>query len=384
MAEHIVASAAGNAAANPTVGSDIRPLEAADIPAVASLYQKILLHSGKPAPASLAGHLEEVFLNHPWQDPEIPSRVFLDEAGRVGGFIGVLPSRMLFDDRPVRTAIAGSLMVADPSGNPLAGARLLRAVRGGAQDLTVSETANDVSMGMWEQMGDQALSQYSMQWVRVFQPARFAIAALAEKRSAAAVLRPVASLADFAGRKLLGGSIYAADERPRKYRLEAVDGTELVAAVRELSADYALHPDWDELTLRWLLDHAAHKKRHGEMRCHTVLTGSGKLLGCHIYFARPGGVAWALQVLTRPKSGPAVVSSLLDHARESGCVAIRGRTQPDTVTPLMRQGAFFFCNSAAVIHTRDQGLREAIEHGRALIAGLAGESWVRLIGDTFD
>ncbi len=382
--DHIADSTAGRTSSAPPAGSsDIRPLETRDISAVAGLYQKILLNLPEPAPASLAAHLEDVFLNHPWQDPEIPSRVFVDDAGQVGGFIGVLPARMVFGDQQVRTAVAGSLMVADPASNPLAGARLLRAVRGGVQDLCVSETANDVSMGMWEQMGDQALSQYSMQWVRVFKPARFAAAALAEKRRAAAVLKPFALLADLAVGRFLGGA-QDADDKPAKYRVQAVQGEDLIAAIRELSAEFALRPDWDDATLEWLLGHADQKARHGEMRCHVVLGRNGKLLGCHIYFGRPGGVAWVLQVLSRPKSSSEVVSSLLDHARNSGCVAIRGRTQPDTVTPLMRQGAFFFCNSAAVIHTRDKALREAVEQGNALITGLAGESWVRLIGDRFE
>ena len=124
-------------------------------------------------------------------------------------------------------------------------------MRGGAQDLTVSETANDLSMGMWmwEKMGDQALSQYSMQWVRVFQPARFAVAAMVEKRSIAGILRPVASLADFAARRFLGGSIDKADEKPRKHKLECVEGAELTAVIRELSANYALRPDWSDSTL---------------------------------------------------------------------------------------------------------------------------------------
>ncbi len=351
---------------------------------MAALYQKVLLRSNKPAPTGLASYLKGIFLNHPWQDSDIPSLVYLNASGDIGGFIGVLPVRLLYRNSSLRAAVPGSLMVSDPSANPLAGARLLRSVRAGSQDLCVSETANDVSMGMWEQMGHHALSQYSMQWVRVFQPARFAVAALKDRTRIAQLLKPAGSLVDFAGRRILGASIYKADEKSGKYRREAVEGPELVSALRELSADYLVRPDWDEATLDWLLAHAARKRRHGDMRSHVVLSTGGKTLGCHIYFARSGGIAWVLQILAQPNAGPTVVSSLLDHARQSGCVAVRGRTQPDTVTPLMRQGALFFCNSATVIHARNDELRHAIENGRALITGLAGESWVRLIGDTFE
>lgn len=371
---------------NPPTGSitptDIRPLEKGDTPSVAALCQRILLRSKVLDSAALASHLEEVFLKHPWYDPEIPSRVFLDDSGEISGFIGVLPGRMKFRNQAIRAAIAGSLVVADPARHPLAGARLLRSVRGGAQDLTLSETANDVSMGMWERMGDRALSQYSLQWLRIFRPSGFAVAALSDRVRLARTLHPIAAVLDSAAQRLRRRSDDGR-EKVAKFRLQAAARSELSIAIRELSADYPVRPDWDEATLQWLLDHAAVKRRHGEMQSHLVLSPSGKLLGCHIYFARTRGVAWVLQVLARRNSANTVVASLLDHARQSGCSAIRGRTQPETMTPLMRQGALFFCNSATVIHTDNSELRAAIDSGDALITGLAGESWVRMIGDTF-
>ncbi|WP_419913685.1 hypothetical protein [Hoeflea sp.] len=364
--------------------ADIRPLQAADISAVSALYQKILLNRKEPAPASLSAYLREIFLDHPRFDPALPSRVYVDGNGEVGGFIGVLPAPMLLSGNPVRAAIAGSLMVARPAENPLAGARLLRSVRSGPQDLTVSETANDVSMGMWEQLGDRALPQYSLQWVRVFRPAAFAAAALGERHKAARLLRPIASLTDAATGPLYRSALSGSDEKPRKYSLKAVVGAELIARLLELSKGYALYPDWNEDAIEWMLQHAGRKQRHGEMRSHIVLSASGKLLGCHIYFARPGGIAWTLQVLAGPKSGATVIASLLDHARENGAVAIRGRVMPQTIGPLMRQKALFLCNASTVVHTRNQEIKAAIDAGDAFMTGLAAESWIRLIGDRFE
>lgn len=364
--------------------ADIRPLERSDIPAVAALYQRILLRSKKPAPASLAAYLEEIFLDHPRFDAELPCRVYSDAKGAVSGFIGVLPAPMLLNGKPIRAAVAGSLMVANPSENPLAGARLLRSFRSGPQDLSVSETANDVSMGMWEQLGDRALPQYSLQWVRVFRPAGFAAAALAERYGAARILRPIASLTDSAAGPLYRGTLLGTDEKPKRYRLKRLDGPELIACLLELSKHYALCPDWDDKALLWMLEHAARKRRHGEMRSHVVEAPSGKMLGCHIYFARPGGIAWTLQVLAAPKAEATVITSLLDHAQETGAVAVRGRVMPRMVAPLMRQKAFFLCNASTVIHTRNAEIQAAIDAGDAFMTDLAAESWIRLIGDRFD
>ncbi|WP_136660451.1 hypothetical protein [Nitratireductor sp. XY-223] len=364
--------------------ADIRPIEPADIPAVAALYQRILMHRKEAAPASLASYLEEIFLNHPRFDADMPSRVYIDQKGAVGGFIGVLPAPMLLDGNPVRAAVAGSLMVDNPVENPLAGARLLRSVRSGPQDLSISETANDISMGMWEQMGDRALPRYSLQWIRVFRPAGFAAAALAERFKAARVLRPVASLTDSAAGPLYHSALFGSDDKPRKYSRKEIEGRDLIAHLLELSKHYGLHPDWDEGTLEWTLRHAGRKQRHGEMRSHVVQSPSGKLLGCHVYFARPGGMAWVLQVLSSPKAEATVVASLLDHARETGAVAVRGRVMPRTIAPLMRQRAFFLCNASTVIHTKNPDIQAAVDSGDAFITGLAAESWIRLIGDRFE
>lgn len=367
----------------PGPDTGIRPLEPDDIPAVASMFQKIMLGSRKPAPASLGQCLRETFLDHPEFDPELPSRVYIDTAGRIGGFIGVLASPMTFRGERLRAAIAGSLMVEDPVQNPLAGARLLRSVRSGPQDLSISETANDVSMGMWERMGDSAVAGYSLQWVRVFRPAAFATAMASDRMGAARLLGPVAAMTDLSVGRFIGMSSDSAQAKPPRHKTSDISGSALADLIAELAQDYALRPRWDGDTLEWMLDQAATKPRYGAMRSHIVQTQRGRALGCYIYYLRPGGVAWVLQILAHPKAYAAVVESLLENAREAGAAAIRGRAQPDTIVPLMRRKAFFVCNASTVVHTARSDLLDAVHAGDALITGLAGESWIRLIGNRF-
>src|SRR5262245_8301631 len=105
----------------PLAGSAVgeaRSLQASDIPGVAQLFQKTFRNPGRPAPAALLAYLQEIFLDHPWQDGEQVSKVIVDGEGTVAGFIGVLPQRLQFGDTIVRTSVLGSLMSNDPQRNP--------------------------------------------------------------------------------------------------------------------------------------------------------------------------------------------------------------------------------------------------------------------------
>src|SRR5438046_196924 len=44
----------------------------------------------------MTAYFERIFFQNPWVDADLPSLVYEDETGRVGGFVGVVPRRMLF------------------------------------------------------------------------------------------------------------------------------------------------------------------------------------------------------------------------------------------------------------------------------------------------
>ncbi len=50
---------------------------------------------------------------------------------------------------------------------------------------------------------------------------------------------------------------------------------------------------------------------------------------------------------------------------------------------LLRHGSMFFHRSSTIVHSADAELLHAIDSGDALVTGLAGEAWTRLIGDRF-
>ena len=362
----------------------IRPLQPDDLSAVAQLFQSNFRDPRSAAPQSLQLYLGQLFLDHPWYDPDIAPRVHCSDAGRVNGFLGVLPLKMRFRGRAIRAAVAGSLVVEDPSKNPLAGALLLRSFVNGPQDLSISETANPISQSLWARLGGEPLPLYSMEWMRVLQPARAGVSVLAEAVPTAKLLRPIASLADRALSYTARNPFRLKQMRSPTYEHDAeVDDATFMAAVQRFASSCALRPDWDSSTLGWVLSHSARKERHGTLMRRLVYAGAPEPIGGYLCYGRPGGVAWVLQILAEPQRVVPILDSLMNYAVNLGSVAVRGRTHPALMKGLMGKGCIFFHRSATIVRARDPELVSAIDAGDAFITGLAAEAWTRLIGDVF-
>jgi hypothetical protein len=143
----------------------IRACRREDIPAVVDIFARVLLKQKRLPGADLSNYFEDLVFGGAPPTAEARSRVFVDKAGEVRGFIGIWPRRMVLQGRTIEAAAAGSLMVDRPEENPIAGARLLRSFLTGPQDLSFSETANDVSQRMWEKAGGERLPATSLDWL---------------------------------------------------------------------------------------------------------------------------------------------------------------------------------------------------------------------------
>ncbi|HML14235.1 MAG TPA: hypothetical protein VK456_13080 [Xanthobacteraceae bacterium] len=361
--------------------AEVRACTPDDIPAVAGLFQRTFRDARVAAPASLASYLRDLYFAHPWRDPDLTSKVFVAD-GTVRGFIGILPLRLAFRGATLRGAVAGSLMVEKPQENPLAGARLLRAYLSGPQDVSLSDSANAVSRGMWERLGGKTMPTESMEWVRAFRPLSTALALAGDSAPLLRFARPLAAAADrVAG--LIDHDLMRFTPAETAAREVEASEAELVHLIPELSATYAVRPAWDAAALQWILAHAADKNRHGPMIRRIVRGKDGRPLGCYVYYARRGGVAWVLQLLARPDAIAPVLDNLFASTFALGCVAVRGRSQARLLDALQRRHCLFFHRSATVVHSHDAELVAAIRGGDALVTGLTGDAWTRLIGDTF-
>jgi len=359
----------------------VRACTPADIPAVAGLFQRTFRDARRAAPPSLNSYLRELYFEHPWRDPALASKVFV-ASGAVGGFIGILPLRLAFRGATLRAAVAGTLMVERPQENPLAGARLLRAYLSGPQDVSLSDSANAVSRGMWERLGGKTAPTESMEWVRPFRPFATALALGAEVAPPVRYAWPIAALADGIAGTITRYLLPLPRAEEVAHDSEASDD-ELIRLIPELAAGYDVRPAWEPATLRWTLAHAADKNRHGPMSRRVVRGKDGRPLGCYVYYGRRGGVAWVLQLLARADAIEAVLDNLLASAFARGCVAVRGRTQARLLDALQRRNCVFLHRSATVVHSANAELVAAIRGGEALVTGLSGDAWTRLVGDTF-
>ena len=72
-------------------------------------------------------------------------------------------------------------MSSDPQRNPLVGAKLLRSALNGSHDLSISESANPLSLKMWEKSGGATLPPLSLSWMRILKPVTLPFAMLSER-----------------------------------------------------------------------------------------------------------------------------------------------------------------------------------------------------------
>lgn len=359
----------------------VRACQREDLPAIAGMFTRVLLKRKQRPPAELARYFEDViFAGETRGEPR--SRVFVDADGKVSGFIGIWRRDMLLDGRSVEAAAAGSLMVEHAERHPTAGARLLRSFLSGPQELSFSETANDISQRMWEKVGGERLPTISLDWLRVLRPAGFAAFIARNAFSAARPLRSVAAGID----RLLerGGRNSLLPSSPTgTFRDAEASNAEIGALIRELSKSYGLYPDWQSPDLDLLLAHAEHKERYGELHRRIVHSARGEPVGCYLYHGRRGELARVLQILSLPGTAGLALDSLFQHATEVGCVGVRGRVAPDLLDALIARRCLLFHASAMMVHARNRSLLAEVRNSRALLTGLAGESWSRLIGGEF-
>lgn len=358
---------------------EVRSLQASDIPGVALLFQTTFRGPGKPAPSWLPAYLEEIFLNHPWQVDELRSKVVVDGSGAVAGFVGVMPQRLLWGETVVRTSVLGTLMSREPQRNPMVGAKLVLSALNGAHDLSLSESANRLSVKMWEKSGGITLPLHSLSWVRLLKPISFPIATLAEKRSLFSAIMPLTRSLDRLGRAIAPGLVAIASSGPQAESCD-VGPDEFAAAVPALCARYRIKPLWDDKILTWLLRQAATKGPFGTVVMRLVKRKGDRVVGGYIQYGKQHGVAYVLQMFAEPGAERMVVDSVLSQAESIGFCAVCGRLQPEFLDALARQRSLMFRSSATVVHTRDRRLSTALLSEGALVTGLAAESWSKLAG----
>ncbi|EKF18272.1 hypothetical protein NA2_14012 [Nitratireductor pacificus pht-3B] len=359
-----------------------------DVPVIASMFQRILRRDRRAASPDLIAYLSKLFLDPPNRDPDIASLVHLRADGSVSGFMGVLPMRMAFEGRPLRAAIGGSFMVEDHEDDPYAGARLLRAFQNGPQDLSLTETANDVSTTMWRKLRGTILPDYSLEWLRVIRPTAFVSEMAAGVFGPLRLISPLARPIDALLGRIAPGAgwahLPAAALGGKALPSSDADAETAAALFRRFVELHALHPDWPEADLQRMVAESGRKANYGGMVRRQVLARNGTPVGLFLYYGDRARIGRVIQVLALPGQEGAVIDSMLADACERGLVALRGRSQPALLDAMLGRRFAFVHASSSIVHARDQSLIAPFRAGQAFFNGFAGESWSRLLGDRFD
>ena len=356
----------------------VRALAEDDIPQIADLYERVF-SGGEASPSSaLRSYLAEILWRHPWRDEELPSLVYEDDAGRVVGCLGVMPRPMSMKGRPVRAAVSHTLMVEPERRSTLAAVELLKTFFAGPQDLSMSE-GNSTSRRIWRVLGGTRAPLHSFCWTRLVRPARYALSFVRRRGLPAAVgvgLAPLGRVTD----ALLGRLA----QNPLRCRAPRTSAEELhaetfQACLSELSCTRSLWPEYDERSLKWLLEILNQKTHLGTLRKKLVRNARGEALGAYLYYANASGVSEVAQVLARPDAAHEVVDHLSWDALQHRALALSGQVDPGLVQALSDRYCRFRLDpdSAGVwVRSRSPELLRAILSGDCLLTRLECEWWI--------
>ena len=364
-------------------GERIRPLDRLDLPAVAELVLDQFVSVGPAAPKDRAkalavlieGYEDLFFASGLWTDADIGPRVTIDKEGRVAGFIGVVMRKMRFENREIRTANSFSFVVHPERATPMTSLKLLKAVLGGPQDLTLTDGANELSRKIWGALGGEEARLYGFEWRRILRPARHFMQVMRDRRPGIAT---VARLGLPAARLVDAGVLRAAPGL-RPARPDALEAVEVEAeafrrSAEACAADATLAPDFDAAQWGWQLQNAETCARHGPLRRVALREEDGAPAGGYAYLLRPQGDAHVLELHAGLRRGAEVLKHLFAQAWHDGATLAFGRLDPKMTRLLADQRAHFLAADVTLAHSRNREILNAILRGDARLGFLEGEA----------
>ncbi|MBO0720969.1 MAG: hypothetical protein J2P41_09105 [Blastocatellia bacterium] len=355
----------------------IRAFEKVDIPKVSEMFRRLLLGdepSRRSLPLSaLQDYFSQIFFHSPWYDPAIPSLVYQDDEGKIIGFLGVVPRRMIFQNNPITVAISFHFMVEPESRSSLAGIHLLKTFFSGPQDISLTDGAGDVGRKVWEMVGGVTVPLYSQRWMRILRPSRQALGLLSRNKLISTVSALISPLADFTDSTI-------AHFMPRYFpsangaEEEELNVETFLKELPQFSRGLAIQPCYDEDTAQWVFDNAAQMKYYGRLYKILVRNAKKEVNGWFIYYLKEGDTGIVLQLAARKGAIAEVLDHLFWHAKRKGAAAVSGRAIPRYSRELSEKHCFFqSLGGYFLIQSRNAELLHAIQRGDAFMSMLEGE-----------
>jgi GNAT superfamily N-acetyltransferase len=351
--------------------STIRPLERADLPAVAALYANFMAWDPHATAPALTAYYARTMLDHPGFDPEIPTLVYDDPQDGVVGVLGSNVRRFTYRDREVRVACDGPLVV-HPAHRPRGiGALLLRSYLAGPQDLMADDRSIDQVHAMGLRLGAETHGVASVGWSLVIAPAGFVAGAITRRATGRERSAP----------GLIGRAEAFAQRRRRTTPLvgttEPLTNAALIDLVERLRRPFPLRPRYDDAHLTWLFAEMASVNVDGQLVRRLVRADDGRPLGSYVMYVAPQGIAEVVQLVAAEPDVSLVLDHLIRDASSAGAVEVRGRFEHYLLPALRRRRCRFVPVDWALLHSRDPELLAAVHGGRALLTRLDGEWWLR-------
>lgn len=333
------------------------------------------MRSHLPGPAADEEFLRQTLLGDPWFDPDLPSLVAEDDEGRVIGSIASQARRLDFGGKSLR-AVCCSHLVVDPDARAgAAGALLLGRLLAAGQDLTWSESADDIVVRIWRLGGGDLDAARAYDWMLVLRPGGWMgglVGSAVRRRRAPDRSRiPVGAL-----------PLHAVARRRVKSRVAGDEGRiESETAEPEL-----IEGEMPALT-RGVKLYVAHDAAHLESLFGVIEASGGRLVrrlvrragrpvGWYAYLAGADGSANVLHIGAARGLADAVMTDLVRVASESGARVLSGRAEPHLLGPLRRRLAVFGVARQPVIHAADPALAAMAMSPSAQLSRLDGEWFV--------
>jgi len=352
----------------------IRPFASDDVGQVARLHHSLYRCSedySRDMDLAYASFFHDVYLGNPWYEEQLSSLVYEDADGKITGFLGVMPRSMRIDGRPVQAAVSSMFMVEPNSRSSLAALQLMKAFMSGPQDLSLADEATEGARKLWERLGGHTSHLNSIYWTLPLRPAGFVNLRMARRDP----LRPLAK-ASLPFCKVLDSALAACGRgfHPPQPRLleESLDIQTLLECARTLRDSRRLHPEYQETSLRWLLETGEHEGAGGKLEKLAVRNADHELVGWYIYHLSKGGVAELLQIGFKHDSAKDVLDHLLHRTWSQGAVAVAGRLDRRLMPHL---GGNYLMNPRywMLVHSKNPELVDLIDRGENDLSRLEGE-----------
>jgi len=354
--------------------SDVRPLDSADIPAVADLFRAAMGPENDLSRPWLGDFLRETLLESPWADPEIPSLVATGDDGAITGFIASNVRPVVVDGKRLRSACCAHLVVDESARSRAVGPQLLGRYMSGPQDLTFTDTATEVVARMWRSFKGRMDVGRSTGWMLVLRPGPWALSlgrARVQGRRPPGLATVPALPFHLAGTRLTG---HREPEPGPPAQTEPLTVAGLMEHKDAILKGLRVHVDYDEAYMTWLFAQLDRLYATSEVVRRLVRRG-GKAVGWFVYVHDSGGPGRVLQIAARERDTDAVVEGLVEDARGRGVTVLTGRLEPNIVEALRRRWAVLGFEARTLLHAKEHAVLEAVSTGPTLLTRLDGEWW---------